>query len=76
MIERSKLINRAARELWVDMESKLSDITKNFTCTMEVNHFLSEFSLYAAIQINCEIGARNIPSNPDVKILSQEGATE
>ena len=69
MKERSKLIDQAARGLWIDMESKLSDIAKGFTCSMEVNHFLASFSLYAAIQINLEMGARNVPSKPKDKIL-------
>jgi len=67
MIEHSRNISLAARDLWVGVEKQISDIGKGFTCTMEVNHFLAEFSMYAAIQLGCEMGARDTPIKPNIK---------
>ncbi len=65
MKERSKVIDNMARDLWVEMENKLQDIGKNFSSTMELNHFLATFSNYAAIQISLEMGTRDITSTPN-----------
>jgi hypothetical protein len=65
MIEHSRNISLAARDLWVGVEKQISAIGKSFTSTMEVNHFLMEFCMYAAIQLGCEMGARDTPTQDE-----------
>ena len=58
MKDRGRKISRDARDLWIDIEKRISEIGKDFTSDMEVDHFTTQLGMYIGIQLGAEIGAR------------------
>jgi hypothetical protein len=58
MNDRGRKISLQARNLWIDIEKRISEIGKDFTSDMEVDHFTTQLGMYIGIQLGAEIGAR------------------
>lgn len=56
--KRSKEISLMARDFWIANEEKLNEISKKLDTSMEINHFLTNFTNHAAIQLCLLDGAK------------------